>query len=260
MGKTKTKLIDDSKVEEVSKVAEEPNESNESKETEEPKAAQKATKHKPSKKVRSKKYREALEKVDPGKLYPINEAIEAVKQASYAKFGGSIEAHITTNVKNLRGLVTLPFTSGKKLKILVFGKGAAESGADIVGDEEKLKQLEKGKFDFDVLAATPEWMPRLARLAKVLGPRGLMPNPKNGTISDNLKKAVTELQSGKTEYKTEKDKPVMHLRVGALNQDSNEVYQNLKVLFTTLGKSRVKKVVLAPTMGPGVKVDASSVF
>lgn len=210
-------------------------------------------------KERSKKYLEALEKVEKSKLYPLEEAVEAAKTGSYSSFGGSLEVHLNTNVKNLRGLVSLPFASGKKLKILAFGKGAEESGADEVGTDEKLKEVEKGKIDFDVLVTSPEWMPKFARLAKVLGPRGLMPNPKNGTISIDLKKAVAEIQAGKVEYKTQKDSQVIHLSIGKVSQPTDEVVQNIKVLFNSIGKTKTKKLVLSPSMGPGVKVDLGSI-
>ncbi len=214
---------------------------------------------KKGKKERSKKYLEASEKVEKSKLYPLEEAVETAKTGSYSSFGGSLEIHINTNVKNLRGLVSLPFASGKKLKILAFGKGAEESGADEVGNDEKLKEVEKGKIDFDVLVTTPEWMPKLARSAKVLGPRGLMPNPKSGTISTDLKKAVAEIQAGKVEYKTQKDSQVIHLSIGKVSQQTDEVVQNIKVLFNSIGKTRAKKLVLSPSMGPGVKVDLGSI-
>lgn len=219
----------------------------------------KAAPAEPQKPQHSKKYQEAREKVERNKLYSIPEAVTLAKEASYSKFPGSLEIHINTNLKSLRGLVQLPFASGKKLTILAFGKGAAESGADQVGDDEKIKNIEKGKIDFDVLVTTPEWMPKLARCAKVLGPRGLMPNPKSGTITDDLKKAVGELQGGKTEYKTEKSAGVIHLSLGKLSQPDEELQQNIRVLLATIGKSKLKKVTVAPTMGPGIKVDTSSI-
>src|SRR3989344_4563462 len=161
-------------------------------------------------KYRSSKYKEAAEKVEKAKKYAIDEAVNLVKETSYSKFDGSLEIHINT--------------SGKKLKIVAFGKGAEESGADIVGDDEKLNEIAKGKIDFDFIVTDPSWMPKLARAAKVLGPRGLMPNPKNGTISDNLKKAVEEIQSGKVEYKSEKIANVVHLSLGKISQPTEELY------------------------------------
>lgn len=210
-------------------------------------------------KVRSKKYQAKLEEINRGKSYPLIEAIETAQKASYSGFEGTIEVHINTAVKNVRGLVSLPFASGKKLKILAFGKGAEESGADLVGDEAAVKEIERGKTSFDVLVTTPEWMPKLAKAAKVLGPRGLMPNPKNGTITTDLKKAITEIQSGKVEYKTEKDGKVIHLGLGKVKQPADQIAANIKLLLITIGKSKVKKVTLAPTMGPSVRLDTSNI-
>jgi large subunit ribosomal protein L1 len=207
----------------------------------------------------SKKHQAASEKVEKNKAYPISEAVNLAKETSYTKFDGTLEVHINTNLKTLRGLVSLPYASGKKLVILAFGKGAEESGADQIGDEKKLGELEKGRINFDILVTTPEWMPRLARLAKTLGPRGLMPNPKNGTVTDNLKKAVEELQAGKIEYKTEKVGGVMHLSLGKLSQPNEELEQNLKTLLSAIGKTKIKKAVVTPTMGPGIRVDVSSI-
>lgn len=209
-------------------------------------------------KKRSKKYLEALEKVERTKLYNVDEAVEAVKEVGYTKFPGSIELHINTNQKNLRGLVTLPFASGKTLKIAALGRDAAESGADIVVDDAMFLDIEKGRINFDCLVVTPDQMPKIARLARILGPRGLMPNPKSGTISTDLKKAVSELAGGKTEFKTQKDSQVIHLSVGKKNQESSEVVSNIKALYQIIGKSRIKKLVLAPTMGPSVKINPAS--
>ncbi len=214
---------------------------------------------KQGKKYRSKKYVEAQEKVERNRLYDLEQAVNLAKEVSFSKFGGSLELHMGTQVKNIRGLINLPFMSGKSLRIIAFGKGAADSGAEIIGDETALAEIEKGKANFDVVITTPDWMPRLARAAKVLGPRGLMPNPKNGTITDDLKKAVAEIQGGKTEYKTEKDRTVMHLAIGKANQETEEIAQNIKLLISTIGKTKIKKATIAPTMGPGVKIDINSI-
>lgn len=209
-------------------------------------------------KKRSVRYLEASEKVEKSKLYDLGEALEKVREVSFTKFPGSIELHIGTNQKNLRGLISLPFASGKSLKIAALGKGAETSGADVVVDDTIFSDIEKGRLNFDVLVVTPDQMPKMARLARILGPRGLMPNPKSGTISADLKKAVSELAGGKTEYKTQKDSQVIHLVVGKVEQAVEEVSANIKALYQTIGKSRIKKVVIAPTMGPGVKVNPSS--
>ncbi len=214
-----------------------------------------ATKSKP----RSKKYQKVVKEVDKSKSYSLNEAVDLVKKLSYSKFDGTLEAHINTTQTGIRGLVPLPYASGKKLHILAFGKGASQSGADKVGDEASIEEINKGKIDFDLLLTTPEWMPKLAKVAKNLGPRGLMPNPKSGTITEDLKKAVESFQAGKTEYKTESKAPVMHLGLGKLTQPSEELAANIKILLQTIGKTRIKKVTLSPTMGPSVKVDLGSI-
>lgn len=209
-------------------------------------------------KPRSKKYKEASKDLDKTQNYALAEAIELVKKGSYSKFTGTLEAHINTVNSNIRGLVSLPFVSGKKLTILAFGKEANESGADIIGTEEVIENINKGKLGFDLVITSPEWMPKLAKVARILGPRGLMPNPKNGTITDDLKKAVAGFQGGKTEYKTEPKGFVIHLSMGKLDQPIEELSANIKTLIQTLGKTRVKKVTLSPTIGPGVKLDLSS--
>ena len=170
-----------------------------------------------------------------------------------------MEAHINTVQTGIRGLISLPFASGKKLKIVAFGKGADSSGADVSGTDDTIEEINKDKVDFDLLVTTPDWMPKLAKVARILGPRGLMPNPKNGTITDDLKKAVEGFQAGKTEYKTEPKANVIHLGLGKLDQPTEELSANVKTLLQTIGKTRVKQVRLAPTMGPGVKVDLASI-
>ncbi len=198
-------------------------------------------------KPRSKKYQEVVKDLDKTKTYPLSEAIELTKKMSYTKNVGTLEAHINTISLGMRGLVSLPFVSGKKLKILAYD-----------GEDAVIEEISKGKIDFDLIVTTPAGMPKLAKVARILGPRGLMPNPKNGTITDDLKKAVESFQSGKTEYKTEQKAPVIHLGLGKLNQPTEELSANIKMLIQTLGKTRVKKVTLSPTMGPSVKLDLSS--
>ncbi|MBI2338633.1 50S ribosomal protein L1 [Candidatus Daviesbacteria bacterium] len=250
------------------------------------KKAQKLGKAKP----RGKKYQEITKDLDRNKVYPINEAVDTVKKLSYTKFNATLEAHINTSQTGIRGLVSLPFAAGKKLRILAFGKDAdtfssvilnkakrseeslenaslkqversfanAQDDTIKAGTDETIEEINKGKIDFDLVVTTPEWMPKLARVARILGPRGLMPNPKNGTITQDLKKAVEGFQSGKTEYKTESKAPVIHMAIGKLDQPSEELIANIKTLLQTLGKSRVKKVTLSPTMGPSVKLDLGS--
>lgn len=283
MGKTKTKIMDDGQVEESKKPAKKlgrqdelverlkaeledeaptkkgvkPEKVLETKPTQEtPKARPK----KPGKvKPRSKKYQEISKDLDKTKTYPLNEALEMVKKLSYTKFTGTLEVHINTISTGMRGLISLPFVSGKKLQILAFGKGAESSGADVAGTDSVIEEINKGKVNFDLIITTPEWMPKLTKVARILGPKGLMPNPKNGTITDDLKKSVESFQMGKTEYKTEQKAAVIHLGLGKLNQPTEELSANIKTLVQTLGKTRIKKVTLSPTMGPSVKLDLSSI-
>lgn len=270
MGKTKIKKIEESKIE-IEKInaggAEERSQASTASEPanedapETPKRQDPRSNKKVKKgqiKFRSKKYQQALENVEKNQKLPTLEAVTKVQAGSYSKFEGTIEAHINTNSKNLRGLLNMPFAQGKKLIILVFGTDAGKSGADLIGTDEKIAEIEKGKIDFDIVVTTPEWMPKLAKTAKILGPRGLMPNPKNGTISENLEKAVAELQGGKTEYKTEANGQVIHLSVGKVSQKPEEIVANLKVIYNTVGRSKIQNISLSPTMGPSVRVDLST--
>lgn len=265
MGKTKIKTIDDSVASEKVPKKEQDTLVEKLKEElgvevkEKPKPAQAVKVAKPTKqKPRSKKYLEASKDLDRNKSYPLPEALDMVKSLSYAKFNATIEAHINTVQTGLRGFVSLPFASGKKLRILIFGPSQPPIEGGVIGTNSILEDIEKGKVDFDLIIATPEWMPKLTKVARILGPKGLMPNPKNGTITDDPKKAVESFQTGKTEYKTEPKAPVIHLALGKLSQPNEELVANVKTLLATLGKTRVKKVTLSPTMGPGVKLDLSS--
>ncbi len=210
-------------------------------------------------KPRSKKYQEISKDLDRSKYYPVGEAVEMLKKLSYTKFNATIEAHINTHALGLRGFVSLPYASGKKIRILAFGKGAEDSGADLVGSDEIIEEINKGKINFDLLITTSEWMPKLAKVARILGPRSLMPNPKSGTITEDLKKAVESFAAGKTEYKTEPKAPIIHMPLGKLNQPNEELTANIKTLLMNVGKSRIKKVSLSPTMGPSVKLDLTSI-
>lgn len=221
--------------------------------------AKKAAKKTEKKAAHSQKYQEAASQVEKNRAYSIKEAIELAQKTSYSKFPGTIELHMNMSAKNIRGLVTLPFVSGKSLTVLAFGKGATEAGADLVGSDETIAEIEKGKINFDVVVTTPEWMPKLARIARILGPKGLMPNPKSGTITENLSRAVTDLKGGKTEYRTEAGGQVIHLSVGKVDQSVDGIAANIKALYIIVGKSKVKKATLAPTMGPGVKINLASI-
>lgn len=212
---------------------------------------------KTTKAKRSKVYLEKSKGLDKSKSYPLAEALELVKNGSYTKFVGTLEAHINTTNTGIRGLVSLPHAAGKKLQILAFGSTSPDGFEDqgvILGDDTTIEEIGKGgKINFDLVVTTPQWMPKLAKIARILGPRGIMPNPKNGTIAQDLKKAVAGFQSGKTEYKTESKSPIIHIALGKLDQPTEELAANVKALVITLGKSRIKKLTLSSTMGIAVK-------
>lgn len=262
MGSTKIKPIEEEVVaptEELVEAAVETKLEEPKEEAKEAKSKVKKSKPKKGHKVRSKAYQEKAELVDKGKKYELNEAIDLARETSFSKKPGSLEVHIMTNSKGMRGLVNMPHLSGKNLRILAFGPGALEAGADIVGDDAKLDDLMKGRIDFDIVVTHPSWMPKLARAARVLGPKGMMPNPKNGTVTENLEKAINDLKGGKFEYKTEANLPVMHLRIGDLTQPNEELAANIKTLAISIGKTKLKALTLAASMGPGVKVDTTSI-
>ncbi len=234
--------------------------------SEQPKKAEKikSGQKQKSKKQRSKKYQQAKELIDPSKKYPLNEAIDIAQKSSYSKFNGTIEAHINTTQTGLRGFCSLPYASGKKLRILVFGHlpSPEEYEGVVFGDDSTIDEILSGKFrpsGIDIIVTTPDWMSKLTKAAKILGPKSLMPNPKNGTITDNLSKTIQEFQGGKTEYKTENNRKVIHLGVGKVEQSKEEIVDNIKVIYNTLGRSKIQKITLSATMGPGVKVDLSSI-
>ncbi|MDD5416220.1 MAG: hypothetical protein PHE48_04430 [Candidatus Daviesbacteria bacterium] len=234
-------------------------------EKKETKKSQKPGKAKP----RSKKYQEAVKNLDRTKTYPLPEAVDMVKKMSYSKINATLEAHINTAQTGIRGYVSLPYAKGRQLRILCFGPSTASQLEGVVfGTDSTIEEINKqslsvkagkGKIDFDLIISTPDWMPKLAKVARILGPRSLMPNPKNGTITNDIKKAVESFQTGKTEYKTEAKAPVIHIAMGKLDQPNEELVANIKTLLQTLGKTRIKKITLSPTMGPGVKIDLASV-
>lgn len=207
--------------------------------TEEVVAAAPAVK-KAAKQGRSKKYRAVRAHLDKSKLYPVAEAVEVVKKASYSSFVGSVEAHLVVREVGMTAEVALPHSTGKSVKVAIV-------------DEALLEKIAAGDIDFDVLVAHPEFMPKLARFAKVLGPKGLMPNPKNGTLTPNPELKKKALEAGAFTLKTEKKAPLMHLRIGKLDMPSNELVANLEALLKAL-KGKVLKLSIAPSMGPGIKV------
>lgn len=226
---------------------------------------------------KSKKYTEALSKIEKGKLYSLEDAVKLVKETSVSKFDGTVEIAVRLNLdtkkndQQLRGAIVLPYGTGKTKKVLVLAKGdaakaATEAGADFVGDVDMITKIEKENwFDFDVIIATPEMMPMLGKLGKVLGPKGLMPNPKTGTVTMDTKKAVEDVKKGRVEYRTDSYANV-HAIVGKVSFEDEKLVANVKAFMDVIIKSKpqaakgiyLKGVSLASTMGPGVKVDLAS--
>ncbi len=228
-------------------------------------------------KKRGKKYLEALNKIERGKAYTKEEAVKLVKETSVSKFDGTVEVAVRLNLdtkkadQQLRGAIALPHGTGKSKKILVVARGenatkAKAAGADYVGDTDMLEKIEKENwFDFDVMIATPDMMPLLGRLGKVLGPKGLMPNPKTGTVTTDVEKAVSEVKAGRVEYRTDSFGNV-HGIIGNVKFTDEQLLDNLNTFMGVLIKAKpstvkgeyVKNISLASTMGPGIKVLTSS--
>lgn len=226
---------------------------------------------------KGKKYLEVLSKVDRTKVYTLDEAVKLVKETSVSKFDSSVEIAMRLNLdtrksdQQLRGAIVLPSGTGKEKKVLVVAKGdyakaAKEAGADFVGDTDILEKIEKENWlDFDVMIATPDMMPLLGKLGKVLGPKGLMPNPKTGTVTTDVKKAISDVKKGRVEYRTDSYGNV-HGLVGKVSFTEEQLKDNIKAFVSVILKSKpsvvkgvyVKNVSLSTTMGPGIKLDINS--
>ena len=219
-----------------------------------------------------KKYQEACKLVEAGKLYTAAEAMDLVKKTATAKFDESIELHVRLGVdpkypdQQVRGAIVLPNGTGKTKRVLVFAKGekvkeAEAAGADFVGSDEIVQKIQGGWLDFDVAVATPDMMGTVGRLGKILGPRGLMPNPKLGTVTMDLQKAISEVKAGKVEYRTDKAGNV-HVVIGKAAFDAEKLQQNFQALMDTLIRVKpaaakgqyIRSVTVSATMGPGVPV------
>jgi len=196
---------------------------------------------KKSKKKRGKKYQAVRAQLDKTKTYDLDQAIALVKKFSYAKFDASVEAHIVVKEEGTSVNLALPFSTGKSVKV-------------VIANDQVLADVEQGKIDFDVLLATPELMPKLAKLAKILGPKGLMPNPKNGTLTPKPEVKKKELEAGTFTLKTEKKAPLMHLVVGKVSMNDQMLKENLLVIIKAL-KNKLVKIVIAPSMGPAIKIN-----
>ena len=222
-----------------------------------------------------KKYQDAAKLLEDGKLYSVAEAMELVKKTATAKFDETIELHVRLGVdpkyadQQVRGAMVLPHGTGKAKKVLVFAKGekvkeAEDAGADYVGSDEIVTKIQGGWFDFDVAVATPDMMGTVGRLGKVLGPRGLMPNPKLGTVTMDLKKAIGEIKAGQVEYRTDKAGNV-HVPIGKASFDAEKLRENYQAIIDTLIRVKpaaakgqyIRSITVVATMGPAVPVALS---
>lgn len=194
------------------------------------------------KKTRSKSYQTVAKLIEKGKKYPLSEALELLKKLKTAKFDETVELHINTIEPGISGNITLPHGTGKKTRVEI-------------ADEKIIAEVEKGKISFDVLISTPEMMPKLAKVAKILGPRGLMPNPKNGTITEKPQDLAKKYEGGQISFRTESKAPIIHLTVGKLSFENQKLLENIKTVLSAVQASRIKNVTLKSTMSPGIKID-----
>jgi large subunit ribosomal protein L1 len=226
---------------------------------------------------RGKKFTEALKLVDSTQFYNVQEAIELAKKTSTANFDATVEVafrlgiNVKKNDEQVRGAVVLPNGTGKTQKVLVFAKGeklkeAEAAGADYAGDVEYINKIQQGWFDFDVIVATPDMMGEVGKIGRVLGPKGLMPNPRTGTVTFDVAKAVEEIKAGKVEYRADKA-GIIHAPIGKVSFDNEKLVENFLTVFETIEKAKpaaakgtyMKSVNVTTTMGPAVKIDTTSV-
>ena len=227
-----------------------------------------ATKH-------GKKFREAATKVDRASVYSPLEAVKLVKEMASANFDETVEAHFRLGIdtrkadQNIRGSISLPHGTGKTVRVAVFAEGAqaeqaAEAGADVIGSDELIAQIQKGEINFDAAIATPMMMAKVGRIGKILGPRGLMPNPKLGTVTMDVAKMVSELKAGRVEYRADRY-GICHVPLGRVSFDDQKLVENYAALYTEILRVKpasakgkyVKSISVSSTMGPGVKVDSA---
>ena len=222
---------------------------------------------------KGKKYVEAAKQIEAGKLYSIEEAIELVKKTNTAKFDASVDVVFKLNLdtrhadQQLRGAIVLPNGTGKTKRVCVIAEGrkaeeAKNAGADVVGGQEILDEIAKGWLEFDVMIATPDQMPKLGKLGRVLGPKGLMPNPKTGTVTMDVAKAIDEIKKGKVTYRVDKEGNI-NLAIGKTSFTDEALVENFNAIFNTIAKARpatvkgayMKNLVVSTTMGPGIHVE-----
>lgn len=194
------------------------------------------------KKTRGKNYQQAKKAIDKNKKYSVKEAVSLLKKIKFGKFDETVELHLNVREVGLKGEVTLPYGTGKQKRVAIV-------------DEEILKKIEKGKIDFDVLITHPQYMPKLVKYAKILGPKGLMPNPKNGTISQNPEEVAKKFQSGLIRFKTESKFPIIHQIVGKTSFSEEALVENIKTLILAINSSEIKSAYLKSTMSPSIKLN-----
>lgn len=224
---------------------------------------------------KGKRYQEAVKLIDPSKKYQVKEAIEILKETAKANFDETVEAAFRLGVnpkkadEQIRGAMVLPHGTGKTQRVLVFAKGdkvkeAEAAGADYVGDEELIKKISEGWFDFDIIVATPDMMAEVGKLGRVLGPKGLMPNPRTGTVTFEVEKAVNDIKAGQVEYRVDSDSN-LHVPIGKISFDNEKLIENFEALIRTIIGAKpqaskgtyMRNAAITSTMGPGIKIDAS---
>ncbi len=221
----------------------------------------------------SKNRKKIIQNIDFAKIYKPNDAINILKDNSFVKFDESLDVAINLRIdpsktdQNIRGVVNLPNGTGKKTIVAVMAKGdkakeSKDAGAEVVGDEDLVKEISDGKINFDILIATPDMMPQVGKIGKILGPKGLMPNPKLGTVTQDVAKAISNVKKGQVQFKNDKA-GIVHAGIGKLNFKSEHLFENLKVFFDVINKNKpeshkgsfIKKVTIASTMGFGLEIN-----
>ena len=225
---------------------------------------------------KTKNNKNLIEKIDTTKIYEPIDAIKILKENSYTKFEEALEVAINLGIdsnkteQNIRGIMSLPKGTGKNINVAVIAKEdkheeAKEAGADSIGEADLIESISSGKINFDLLIATPDMMPSIGKVAKILGPKGLMPNPKLGTVTQDIKTAVKNAKSGQVQYKNDKS-GIVHAGIGKMNFNDDDLIENLKAFYNSIHKSKpeavkgsfIKKVTIASTMGVGLQINVSS--